>query len=409
MKRVLTFILMTAVLLLSLLVPVGAEHVDDRVTDRVTKAVPLWNADETWGGRYVTDTENQVEGEGCISINLNGVTGTLAPAKKLDPVDATGTCALEFDMYISDLAILGHLQAVTSGSFEICSSGACDQGEKNFSLSALAKKLKQGCPRVGWNHVVLRFADMNETQGSFGPFTPSNVNYIRLYWTGMTDCGQDWILKFDNFVLTDREVEPDPHTPGEWQYDENQHWRSCTGCDKKIDESVHAKNPQEGYACEEEFTCYACKQVCEALPHAFTEQPELVKPATCTQAALYHCRCARCGEMSKEPMEMGEKAQHSPSERYHSCGADGHAILCENCGENVGKLLPHYWGEWTIQKEPTETEEGLQERACQRCPYSETEVIPKTESGKSGCAAVMGGMPILAVIALGALVIRKKK
>ena len=97
MKRAFTIMLMTVVLLLSLLVPAGAEQI---WYDYPRITVPLWNADESWGSHYTVDTQNQTEGEGCISINLNGVTGTHAPFKKLDPVDATGMCTLEFDMYI---------------------------------------------------------------------------------------------------------------------------------------------------------------------------------------------------------------------------------------------------------------------------------------------------------------------
>ncbi|MBE6661399.1 MAG: hypothetical protein E7594_09725 [Ruminococcaceae bacterium] len=262
MKRAFTIMLMTVVLLLSLLVPAGAEQI---WCDYPRNTVPLWNADENWGSYYTVDTQNQTEGEGCISINLNGVTGTLAPFKKLDPVDATGMLALEFDMYISDLAILDHLQTITSGSIEICSGGSCDQGELNFSLSALAKKLQKGCPRIGWNHVVLRFMDMKETHGSYGVFDSSHVDYLRIYWTGMTDCGQDWTMKFDNFVLTDREVEPSPHTPGQWEHDEDRHWRFCSHCEMKIDEAMHRSHAHPPFTFDEAFTCYACGLECAPL------------------------------------------------------------------------------------------------------------------------------------------------
>ena len=90
MKRILASVLVIMVLLLSLSVPVGADH----AIPFPTKIVPLWNADENWGDLYTLDTQNQTEGTGCISINLNGVTGTHAPSKKLDPVDATGMLAL---------------------------------------------------------------------------------------------------------------------------------------------------------------------------------------------------------------------------------------------------------------------------------------------------------------------------
>lgn len=39
--------------------------------------------------------------------------------------------------------------------------------------------------------------------------------------------------------------------------------------------------------------------------------------------------------------------------------------------------MGHTFGEWTIVKEATETEEGLKERVCTVCGEKETEVIPK--------------------------------
>lgn len=413
MKRVLASILMTVVLLLSLLVPAGAHVV---WYDYPRNTVPLWNADENWGDRYTLDTQNQTEGEGCISINLNGVTGTHAPSKKLDPVDATGMLALEFDMYISDPAILDHLQNVNSSSIEICSGGKCDEGEKNIPLSDVAKQLKNGCPKVGWNRVIIFLNKMGETEGNYGPFDISHINYLRIFWTGMTDCGQDWVLKFDNFVLTDREVAPNPHTPGEWEYDENKHWRYCVVCDKKIQESNHATNFEAFRPCEEEFTCCVCEQECGPYAHEFTWQKEgtynLAESPSCTHGTLYYYLCAWCGEKGEETFEVGKGKGHSLA-AHQSCGAEGHATICEDCDEQVGEVFPHDLSDWVIEKEATETEDGLKHRECDQCIYTEDEVIPKTDlpmPDKSGCSAVIGGVPILAVIALtAAQVIRKKK
>ena len=68
MKRAVACILMTMVILLSLLVPAGADH----AVPFPTKVIPLWNADENWDspGDFTVDRETQVEGEGCVSIEL---------------------------------------------------------------------------------------------------------------------------------------------------------------------------------------------------------------------------------------------------------------------------------------------------------------------------------------------------
>ena len=424
MKRVLASILMTVVLLLSLSVPVGA----GMLATQPRETVSLWNADENWGDRYTLDTQNQTEGEGCISINLNGVTGTHAPSKKLDPVDATGMLAFEFDMYISDLAILDHLQNVSSSSIEICSGGKCYEGEKNIPLSDVAKQLKNGCPKVGWNRVIVFLNKMGETEGSYGSFDISHINYLRIYWTGMTDCGEDWILKFDNFVLTDRQAAPNPHTPTEWEYDENKHWRYCTECDKKIDEHAHSpfywtNSPNyssDSNLCEDGFTCYDCGQECGPFAHEFTIQDRLVKKATCTQGDMYECRCARCGEKSEEPIEVGTGTGHRSLAAYKTCGAEGHATKCENCGERVSEVTPHNLSDWVIGKEATETEDGLKYRECDLCVYVEEEVIPKTgtptdgELGKGetpGCTGVVdgAGLCVVALMLAAGVAFRKKK
>ncbi len=260
MKRVLASILMTAVLLLSLLVPAGADH----VPAQPTKVVPLWNADENWTnpGGFVVDRENQVEGEGCVSINLNGKTNLVLGYRNFDAVDATGVLALEFEMYISDLAMLDDLKNISYGRLEIGSGPKTLPAKIGYDWKNILYDIRKGCPRAGWNHVVIFLEDMIVLDSNFDV---SDINFLQIYWDYETDCGQDWVLKFDNFVLTDRQVAFDPHTPGEWQYDENKHWRYCTECDKKLDETFHSEYSHPPYVFDEPFTCYACKQECAPL------------------------------------------------------------------------------------------------------------------------------------------------
>ena len=431
MKRKLTVILMTVVLLLSLSVSAAGELIE---YDYPRNTVPLWNADESWGDYYTLDTQNQTEGEGCISINLNGVTGTHAPSKKLDPVDATGMLAFEFDMYISDLAMLDHLQNVSSSSIEICSGGKCDEGEKNIPLSDVAKQLKNGCPKVGWNRVIVFLNKMGETEGSYGPFDISHINYLRIYWTGMTDCGQDWIMKFDNFVLTDREVEPGvPHTPGEWKYDEEKHRRYCVNCGELLGEALHC--PEGG--CESTGSCKACGLECGPYEHEYALTTPtylyLASDPTCTEAArIYYC-CVRCGERSEETFEFGDPLGHSPSLGYVFYNSYGHAMQCGDCHGRVGEYQPHTMSEWKVVREATETETGYRVRKCDMCRYSEREEIPKTvpdpedsqtpdipetpqtpeqpdELTNTGCTSAMDGTSGIALLALSvSLLLRKKK
>lgn len=58
----------------------------------------------------------------------------------------------------------------------------------------------------------------------------------------------------------------------------------------------------------------------------------------------------------------------TPTEHYH-------AATCEHTDmkKDVGA---HDFGEWTITKDPTETEKGKKEHSCKVCDYKESEVIP---------------------------------
>ncbi len=55
--------------------------------------------------------------------------------------------------------------------------------------------------------------------------------------------------------------------------------------------------------------------------------------------------------------------------------------ICTECGETLNeKTLPlaaHKWSDWTVVKEPTATEEGVEKRTCSVCGDSETRSIEK--------------------------------
>ncbi len=85
----------------------------------------------------------------------------------------------------------------------------------------------------------------------------------------------------------------------------------------------------------------------------------------------------------------------------HSYGSDwesdaaGHWHGC-SCGDKSEEAA-HSFGEWTVTKEATESEDGVKERSCSVCQYKETEVIPKKtggsgeQGGDSGSGEQTGG------------------
>ena len=52
--------------------------------------------------------------------------------------------------------------------------------------------------------------------------------------------------------------------------------------------------------------------------------------------------------------------------------------VCSICGKIVTVEIPkldHEFGDWTVTKEATATEEGIRQRSCSKCGYAETETF----------------------------------
>ena len=94
--------------------------------------------------------------------------------------------------------------------------------------------------------------------------------------------------------------------------------------------------------------------------------------ATCLHGAV----CSVCGK------EYGEKAPHRTEKIpavSPSCTTAGSTAgeRCMECGEIVvAPVTGHSFGEWTVTKEPTQTEDSERSRICVSCGKRETERIP---------------------------------
>ena len=197
MKRVLASILMTAVLLLSLSAPAAAESVGSMEAP-YRQSVVLWNADESWGDEFEVDTKNQVEGQGCASIYLNRSKNSPRAQKNLTPVDATGMDTLEFDLYLYDV---DHVQKLWSspGALEIAS----EKGTIYFDMKILFSMIEKQDLVNGWNHIVLPLYPLGIYMGEFDA---SCINEISIYWSNTASFSPKAVMKFDHFILTDREA-----------------------------------------------------------------------------------------------------------------------------------------------------------------------------------------------------------
>ena len=57
-----------------------------------------------------------------------------------------------------------------------------------------------------------------------------------------------------------------------------------------------------------------------------------------------------------------------------------HTQKYSRCGKLLTETGAHTFGDWTVTQEPTESEEGEQERVCTVCGCTETEAIPVAEA-----------------------------
>lgn len=210
MKRTVACILMTVVILLSLLVPTGAQTTSEEpsgvepIPEPYRNSVALWSADESFGGQFEIDTQNQLEGLGCASVDLSVPEGKHVAQRSIEPVDATGLDTLEFDIYLSDTGIIPlFVTALRMGDLEIASKKEGKIAALHLDLQRLFSIVHQSEPQIGWNHVIIPFEKMSVY---YGEIDYSCLNHISMCWVKYENVPQDTILKFDNFRLTDRQA-----------------------------------------------------------------------------------------------------------------------------------------------------------------------------------------------------------
>lgn len=100
--------------------------------------------------------------------------------------------------------------------------------------------------------------------------------------------------------------------------------------------------------------------------------------ATCTEAGKtegQHCGdCGKVLEKQTEVKALGHKGGTA------TCTAKA---VCETCGQEYGEVLGHKWGAWTVTKEATTSEEGIETRVCSNdSSHTETRKIAKKEETK---------------------------
>lgn len=110
----------------------------------------------------------------------------------------------------------------------------------------------------------------------------------------------------------------------------------------------------------------------------------IVEP-TCTTTGLKEYNCSRCGDTYTEILPpLGHNYELKPeNSREPDCTQPGtEYYVCGQCGDVHLVRLPakgHDWGDWIVDKQATDLEDGAQHRICKVCGERQEEVIPKLD------------------------------
>ena len=194
----------------------------------------------------------------------------------------------------------------------------------------------------------------------------------------------------------ERVLPPTGHTPKQMAIDK--------------DKSKAATCLEDGITVYKETECTVCHikftpdpvVITSVGEHKFEDvEEEIIKEATCTETGLKKTGakvCTVCGEKvppAEEviPMTAHTWANPQPDEdlkdqdKAATCGEDGvsHVIVtCSVCGrvEHQTITIPatgvHAYGDWTVTKQPTATQDGEESRTCSICGKVDTRAISPT-------------------------------
>ena len=173
-----------------------------------------------------------------------------------------------------------------------------------------------------------------------------------------------------------------------WTKDETNHWHASTcGHTTEVSEKAEhsfgdwtvTKEATEEAEGSKERSCSVCgytaTEAIEKLAHTHKFATDWTKDET------YHWYASTCGHTT----EVSEKAEHSFGDwtvtKEATCTENGERkTTCTICGyekTEVSGKAEHSFGDWTVTKAATEEAEGSKERSCSVCGYTATEVIEK--------------------------------
>lgn len=133
--------------------------------------------------------------------------------------------------------------------------------------------------------------------------------------------------------------------------------------------------------------CLGCGAIEEAIiekvveNHTHSYEVEVIKPSCTTGGyTLYICAC---GHSYTEDAISATGHTYTDQVVAPTCEAQGYTIHTCACGDaytdSITNAIGHSWGEWKTAKEPTDTEDGLQERKCGNCGAKEQKALAGRE------------------------------
>lgn len=188
--------------------------------------------------------------------------------------------------------------------------------------------------------------------------------------------------------------DPDKHSGalGDWQSDENNHWKEYSCCNVHADEGIHqwdAGKITTAATCttagEKTFTCTVCSatrtETVSATGHSWSD--------AWMHDATHHwhdCENANC-DVTENSGKSGYAA--------HSGGTANctQQAVCTICGTAYGDLDAngHDWGAWAVTTPATTSAAGVETRVCKRnASHTETRAIPKLTPAPSGGGSSSG-------------------
>jgi len=174
--------------------PAGEKTVQLLSCDKVDDwSLSLDIGGELTEGEVVLDTEDQKEGEGCISATVNvpkGTDTTLSLEATFTRMNIAGADSLTFDFYISDPALLHSTVIMT---VDLSSANSAEEQLLDWPGDVL-----QSLTEPGWYHVELPFSKALNMG-----FNDSSVHYFRLYLFHVLseDDLTDVEIKIDNVAV----------------------------------------------------------------------------------------------------------------------------------------------------------------------------------------------------------------